>query len=69
VFNDIAVAAAVALRTYGEAAVAPVLILDLDVHQGNGTASIFQKDKRVVKSRNLQTLNLQTLNLNTKINK
>jgi hypothetical protein len=31
VFNDIAVAAATALRTYGDAAVAPILIIDLDV--------------------------------------
>ena len=47
VFNDMAVAAAAALHTYGAAAT-PVLVLDLDVHQGNGTASIFEGDDRVV---------------------
>ena len=31
VFNDIAVAASTALRTYGEDAVAPILVIDLDV--------------------------------------
>jgi len=44
VFNDIAVAAAVAMRDFG---VRRVLVVDLDVHQGNGTASIFQGDARV----------------------
>lgn len=44
-FNDIAVSAAYAL-THGR--VARVLVIDLDVHQGNGTAEIFQDDDRVV---------------------
>jgi len=39
VFNDIAVASNI-LRCRGE--VERILIVDLDVHQGNGTASIFQ---------------------------
>jgi len=44
VFNDVAVAIrrALAARLAGSAAV-----LDLDVHQGNGTASIFAGDRRV----------------------
>ena len=44
VFNDIAVAANVLLAT-GEAA--RVLVVDLDVHQGNGTAAIFSDEPRV----------------------
>lgn len=43
VFNDLAVAAHYALERY----VKRVLIVDLDVHQGNGTASIFAADPRV----------------------
>eukprot|EP00166_Cyanidium_caldarium_P001438 ctg_174.g117 len=45
VFCDIAVATRVALRDYGH--VRRVLIIDLDVHQGNGTAAIFANDDRV----------------------
>ncbi|GJP50613.1 hypothetical protein CLOM_g9756 [Closterium sp. NIES-68] len=50
VFNDIAVAATVALAHYPTIcnAVRPILALDLDVHQGNGTASIFEGDPRVI---------------------
>lgn len=44
VFNDLAVAAAVAMRDHGARRVA---IVDLDVHQGNGTAAIFADDPRV----------------------
>jgi acetoin utilization deacetylase AcuC-like enzyme len=44
VFSDIAVAANVALQTLG---VSKVLIIDLDVHQGNGNASLFQNEPRV----------------------
>ncbi|TVQ29406.1 MAG: histone deacetylase, partial [Geminicoccaceae bacterium] len=44
VFNDVAVAAAVLLA---EGAVGRVLIVDLDVHQGDGTAHIFRGDPRV----------------------
>jgi acetoin utilization deacetylase AcuC-like enzyme len=44
VFNDIAIAA-VALLSRG--ATSRVLVVDLDVHQGDGTASIFQSDERV----------------------
>ncbi|AHM59709.1 deacetylase [Flammeovirgaceae bacterium 311] len=42
--NDLAVAAAWLLH---QAPRRRVLILDLDVHQGNGTASIFQQEPRV----------------------
>lgn len=46
VFSDIAVAAAVALRDY-PSLIRSVLIVDLDVHQGNGNAAIFKHDDRV----------------------
>lgn len=46
VFNDIAVAANVALRDYPEL-ISRVLIVDLDVHQGNGCAALFENDPRV----------------------
>jgi len=39
VFNDLAVAAMMLLEEYG---VHRIAIVDLDVHQGNGTAAIFQ---------------------------
>jgi acetoin utilization deacetylase AcuC-like enzyme len=42
--NDLAIAAAKALQKY---TLPQVLILDLDVHQGNGTASIFKQNSRV----------------------
>ncbi|MEW5318395.1 MAG: hypothetical protein WDW38_009620 [Sanguina aurantia] len=45
VFNDIAVAATVALKEFQ---LTRILVLDLDVHQGNGTAAIFQDEPRVV---------------------
>ncbi len=45
VFNDIAVAAALLLQN-GQAQ--KIGVLDLDVHQGNGTASIFQDENRVM---------------------
>ena len=41
VFNDLAVCARYATRFYG---LSRVLILDLDVHQGDGTATIFGDD-------------------------
>ena len=44
VFNDIAIAANELLHT-GE--VARALVIDLDVHQGNGTAHIFRNEPRV----------------------
>jgi acetoin utilization deacetylase AcuC-like enzyme len=44
VFNDIATAATVALR---DLSLERILIIDLDVHQGNGTAKIFENDSRV----------------------
>jgi len=44
-FNNIAVAAAHALYEYGLSRVA---IVDFDVHHGNGTEHIFQKEKRVL---------------------
>ena len=46
VFNDIAVAAAVALRDYPDT-IRKVLVVDCDVHQGNGSARIFADDSRV----------------------
>jgi len=42
--NDIAIAANYLLN---ENLVEKILVVDLDVHQGNGTAQIFQNDKRV----------------------
>jgi acetoin utilization deacetylase AcuC-like enzyme len=44
VFNDVAVAAR---RAQAQGAVQQVLVIDLDVHQGNGTASIFAGDPSV----------------------
>ncbi len=44
VFNDVAVAARGLLR---DGLVRSVLVVDLDVHQGDGTASIFRDDPRV----------------------
>jgi acetoin utilization deacetylase AcuC-like enzyme len=44
IFNDLAIAARV-LQTLGLAET--ILIVDLDVHQGDGTAFIFQDDPRV----------------------
>lgn len=44
VLNDVAVAAAALLA---EGAVSRILVLDLDVHQGDGTARIFQGDPTV----------------------
>ena len=44
VFNDIAVACAALLQS---GKIERATIIDLDVHQGNGTASIFRNDERV----------------------
>lgn len=44
IFNDIAIASNILLH---EGKVSKVLIVDLDVHQGNGTAKIFENDNRV----------------------
>jgi acetoin utilization deacetylase AcuC-like enzyme len=44
VFNDVAVAARVLLRA---GAIAQAVVIDCDVHQGNGTASIFHGDPAV----------------------
>ena len=44
VFNDVAVAARVLLA---EGRIARALVIDLDVHQGDGTAAIFEDDERV----------------------
>ncbi len=44
VFNDIAVAA---LTLLAERAVRSVAVIDLDVHQGNGTAAILRHDPRI----------------------
>lgn len=43
-FNDVAVAAAALLA---EGAIAKAVVVDLDVHQGDGTAEIFAGDERV----------------------
>ncbi len=43
-FNDIAVAASAAMREHG---LDRILVVDLDVHQGNGTSAIFADDPRV----------------------
>ena len=45
IFNDLAICARVAKRDYET--VNNVLIIDLDVHQGDGTASIFSNDDSV----------------------
>ena len=45
VFNDVAVAARVLLD---EGLVERILVVDLDVHQGDGTAAIFEGDPRVI---------------------
>ena len=44
VFNDFAIAANFLI---GQRLAEKILIVDLDVHQGNGTASIFRAEKRV----------------------
>lgn len=44
VFNDLAVAAAAAIQEHG---LTRILIVDLDVHQGDGTAAIFRDEPRV----------------------
>lgn len=44
VFNDLACAAGMALDEYG---LSRILVVDVDVHQGNGTADIFRDDPRV----------------------
>lgn len=44
VFNDVAVAATLLLD---EGRIERVLVIDLDVHQGDGTAKIFENDARV----------------------
>ena len=44
IFNDLAICAEVALQKSG---ITRILVLDLDVHQGDGTAEIFAGDDRV----------------------
>jgi acetoin utilization deacetylase AcuC-like enzyme len=44
VFNDVAVASRVLMR---DGAIRRALVVDLDVHQGNGTAAIFQDEPAV----------------------
>ncbi|KAG0568948.1 hypothetical protein KC19_6G054300 [Ceratodon purpureus] len=50
VFNDIAVASAICLRDYPTKCnlQTPILVVDLDVHQGNGTSKLFENDDRVI---------------------
>ena len=45
IFNDLAICAMIAKRDHKK--INKVLIIDLDVHQGDGTASIFSKDNSV----------------------
>ncbi|MFX8180088.1 histone deacetylase, partial [Acinetobacter baumannii] len=49
VFNDVAVAARLMQAEWGreQGSLLRVLVIDLDVHQGNGTASIFRDDDTV----------------------
>ena len=52
-FNDIACASVVCLNKYGRlpyfaGSKTPILIIDLDVHQGNGTAKIFESNQKVI---------------------
>ena len=44
IFNDIAISANILLDRHF---IKRILVVDLDVHQGNGTASIFAEDERV----------------------
>ncbi|WP_341227804.1 histone deacetylase [uncultured Arcticibacterium sp.] len=44
IYNDIAIAANILLK---EGTFSKILIVDLDVHQGNGTAKIFENEPRV----------------------
>ena len=44
VFNDLAICAEVAMGEFG---LDRILVVDLDVHQGNGTASLFRDEPRV----------------------
>jgi acetoin utilization deacetylase AcuC-like enzyme len=47
VFSDMAVAANVVLKRYPHVIQGRILMLDLDVHQGNGNAVLFQDEPRV----------------------
>jgi len=47
IFNDLAIAALIAIRDHG---IRRVLILDLDVHQGDGTAAIFEPRPEAVRT-------------------
>jgi acetoin utilization deacetylase AcuC-like enzyme len=44
IFNDIAVSANILIHKHH---IKKILVVDLDVHQGNGTAKIFEKEDRV----------------------
>lgn len=43
-FNDVAIASLYILKKYG---LRQILVIDLDVHQGNGTAEILQQEDRI----------------------
>ena len=45
IVNDIAIAAHHAIQNHG---ISRVAVIDLDVHQGDGTASIFEEDSRIL---------------------
>ena len=47
VFSDMAVAANVVLERYSDVIQNNILMIDLDVHQGNGNAVLFQQNDRV----------------------
>lgn len=44
IFNDVAIASNLLFRNSG---IQKILVVDLDVHQGNGTARIFENDEKV----------------------
>ena len=44
IYNDFAIASNLLIQHHG---ISSILIVDLDVHQGNGTAHIFEKEDRV----------------------
>jgi acetoin utilization deacetylase AcuC-like enzyme len=68
VFNDVAVAAKKLITEYG---IKNILIFDLDVHQGDGTAKIFENNENVftlsIHSKNNYPLNKQLSDLDIEL--
>jgi acetoin utilization deacetylase AcuC-like enzyme len=68
VFNDVAVAAK---KLIAKKSIKNILIFDLDVHQGDGTAKIFENDKNVftlsIHSKKNYPLNKQLSNLDIEL--